>query len=1741
MASTIEDNVLEAIDTLISSRVSNLQFDKTVRATIKEVVNEGIGQYKVQYQNSTLTAYAQNDTKYRDGDQIYLRLPSNESTMNQIIGKVSKMGTEYLDVVSAVDRMTKVGSNIFQGDAAIHFNSYAGVQENNLLNDELTIDTENIKLNHQGQTNIILGVTAQTALPLEQQVAGGNYGIIVEAEYYDEQYSQNKAQHTVTRTYVLDVNNMLGQPYKYTVPSDQTAIFEIDGNNLIRIKSVKAFCKDFPHTKATEAGYYDITLSKFNLYFAEPLSDTELSTASLKILCPNGNIIHSLNDDSKFLAAELKIKGKKVNLSEEKVAFYWFIKDSSITEEDVSYYNELGGAGWRCLNENSLSSDSWQQANNQAITSQKTSVTWVAAGSRLDIAPTMTPADETQFKLVAVYDGTQLTAQTVIKHSSDYPGTKITITSSAGTQFYFNIGTTTLSCTLDDTTILTFKSFVYDWGYYTLDGYFHKVEESMPDIDVFINTADEYITYECTVRGINKSGQAQFLGTGSIVLKNGETASITVVINNGDKVFKYDEKGVSPLNEQNIIVNNPDPLTFDVLGPDGISLITSLGDDAKKIQDTFSPKWIWPEEDYSMLSLASGLSLTKETLVSPGTNTKISRNVVSQGDAPYTGRLLEYSIRNSYDINRTDNNIILEITYGGKVFSAKTNFTFVKDGQNGTNGTQYLTKIVPNVNNIDNIIIEPTGIWGYKKVTTKHYNPNNGQVTYSDSFNFKKITTSKPLKLKFYDGTSSPIYGGTEDKLGDAVINWSTVSLPWIENADGSIGKNGAVPNVNISTDGNVTVSGARTVATIVKAELQTKYQGLSKAKSYYASYPIDVSDATNGYHAIVEGGYRDCMYESDGTRSTFKGKPFRFRLFKGNTEVDIRDEENIIWVPYWAGVPEKVKQNANKIKTYTGREVSIEPPAMFDSSSVNNFIVVAYGNYKAIITIYCYLNRFGMSAMNDWDGTSIVTNTDGDNYILAPQIGAGEKDRNNAFTGITMGKAFYSDENTKLNKRIGLFGYYKGEQSLFLDAESGRAHFGRSGKGQITISPDGYGRAPEGSIYSWSYYTHNEDGKPNGYNKAGMLIDLETPAIKFGSGNFDVNAAGQVTAVSGRIGGWKVNNGVLETDTNNKKHKLVLDSGSRVASVDKDGKKSYNNPENSGYAPKIYSNDHDVLGKTSEGFYLSNDGLSIGKHFTILASGQTTVTHEGSDVGQWKLTGDGTEQKLASHNNGILLDAPRSRIVLGGVEGEIYSNTHTTLGSMDKGFYLSNKGLSIGKYFTIAADGTADVTHDGSTLGQWKLEGEGDNQKLASNQNGILLDAPHSRVILGGSRGEIYSESHTTLNDTDNGFYLSNQGLSIGSKVYIDNRGVARLGNGAVANTGNHWTIDGDSESYIGYGTGGFYASPKDGSIGDGASNNSVYLGTDGIRLGRQFAVDRNGYLVTRHIIANNGGSIAGWNISQNELSGGNIHITSSGIIRSNNYNGESTGWSITGDGNAYFNNIHAKGKITATSGSIAGWTINGDNLEAKAGEAYILLAPGSISSNNWHINRNGNAQFNNLTANSVFSIGNGKNSYSNNGFNFSKPNSTLGNITLNRNGTLVVQSANIANAAITNAKIADATIESAKIKSIDASKITTGSLSASRISGGTLNMRNGSYYLKFGVDTHHPEVSGLNIGSGGIKVNGHSGDSPSFNVCTYVKAKKVGIGEVSVVAKVYYGHRTLSFSDGILYSPGSSTESEA
>jgi len=99
-----------------------------------------------------------------------------------------------------------------------------------------------------------------------------------------------------------------------------------------------------------------------------------------------------------------------------------------------------------------------------------------------------------------------------------------------------------------------------------------------------------------------------------------------------------------------------------------------------------------------------------------------------------------------------------------------------------------------------------------------------------------------------------------------------------------------------------------------------------------------------------------------------------------------------------------------------------------------------------------------------------------------------------------------------------------------------------------------------------------------------------------------------------------------------------------------------------------------------------------------------------------------------------------------------------------------------------------------GGDIGGWKIGTDSLYSNVREADGRITLDA--------AAAGKIYSHSHNTIDNTGKGFYLGHDGLSLGNKVKITDTGQMYVGNGAVAGTGKHWTIDGDNDkSYIAYG----------------------------------------------------------------------------------------------------------------------------------------------------------------------------------------------------------------------------------------------------------------------------------------------------------------------------------------------------
>ena len=270
------------------------------------------------------------------------------------------------------------------------------------------------------------------------------------------------------------------------------------------------------------------------------------------------------------------------------------------------------------------------------------------------------------------------------------------------------------------------------------------------------------------------------------------------------------------------------------------------------------------------------------------------------------------------------------------------------------------------------------------------------------------------------------------------------------------------------------------------------------------------------------------------------------------------------------------------------------EQVAAADQSYFSHAIVI-----KPILFL---LNRYGLSSINNWDGGKLYVDENG-GYILAPQMGAGKKEEGQ-FTGVVMGVRGREGNNDD----VGLFGYSKGNQSFFLDADSGVATFGLPNQGQIIMDPD-----PENhsSIAGWQIgvkdlgyefdnlsvhlYAHDAEPvyhAPDPRTSSGYYSDVKYKAFEATNGEnetyitydgyfYSDNAyiSGWIGAENGNIGGWKITGESLYTD----------DSGVYIA------------------AGKTNANDNNT------GFYLSEEALIIGDSETYLKYNSNGLSIKGT------------------------------------------------------------------------------------------------------------------------------------------------------------------------------------------------------------------------------------------------------------------------------------------------------------------------------------------------------------------------------------------------------------------------------------------------------------------------------------------------------------------------------------------------
>lgn len=1123
-----ESQILDAIQILVDNTVAKANYDKTIKATISRCVDPTIGKYVIKYQNSSFYAYSYNtENKYAAGSAVYVLVPGNDMSQEKsIIGTVDKLGIDYVSIIEGENGYEVTGLNVIKTHADYGLCSYKTQDVKVLYNrDEdinlLEIDVVGLKTYIEQSSSIICGATFKTELSTQQKTRG-DYGIGFDLDFIDNATGEN-----VTRTYILNIDQMTGQPYNYNTPSRQYDIFEVDGRNFMSIKQIYIFSYNFPYNEENKPD--DIFVSNIELSAANALDKETVSTAILSFITPQGIYFddNNLDTDTKTIEAQIKIKGQNIDNDSQKdsIEYYWFKENDSISSKSQKYH-KIGGAGWECLNLCNIIEEATEE--------QEAIVSWVPGDYKLLTAKNNNIAKETKYKCVAVYkkETTLSKIITIYNHSSDY---NIVIKSDAGTVFYYDLGTPTLTCFVNDKEELE-DDYTYVWSSVdsknrfttiqetsTINGIYNEklarynelqsqiennmvlISEVETELQECKQTLDQYeftmrveknkihqlkvseitnfATYKCSVF---KSDV--LIGTASIIISNSlqNDSEYSLVINNGDQIFKYNEQGISPTS---LSLENPQkvlPLTFTIYDNQGRVV-------SEKTLKQREISWYVPV-DRTLIDLEGIYDNPDEINGEIGTYYDLTE--------------FNFKLATRYSATNTNNNIRLEVQYKDKKLTAQTNFIFIKTGEIGTNGTDFVCKIIPNTDT-DIVPSHPTVIYNeYLKTYQLNYNTLNNKWFKVQLWNDGE---------RIFEGTQTGI--STEDK--EVKVSWSILANNYGNNlkdySNLSIDKNSGVITFDATEYEHP--------ANIVKCTV------LYNKVEYYAVMPVIISRIKNADYEILltEGyGFTSVMYTPDGKNPTYNMvSPHDItvnQIINGVKEnISLYEPENYK-VDYAWGVKgnvyyaeEQLSQNLLENKAYKNKEKInrrfYKPSDIYNGLCVNNAIVCTITQKGEKIgsihmPVHLYLNRYGNSAINGWDGNSIDIGANDGKLILAPQVGAGTKDeQTNTFTGVFMGSI---KETGKTEEEHGLFGYHDGQRTITLNAADGSAKFGKEGLGQIVIDPN----VETAQLKSGSYTPAEYDAEGNLIKAgSGMLIDLAEPSIKFGSGKFSVDAEGNVRA----------------------------------------------------------------------------------------------------------------------------------------------------------------------------------------------------------------------------------------------------------------------------------------------------------------------------------------------------------------------------------------------------------------------------------------------------------------------------------------------------------------------------------------------------------------------------------------------------------------------------------------------------
>lgn len=1244
----ISEQLLQAMDIITEEKVRQLKYDKTIQATVYSIVDVDTGEYKVRYNGNIFSAFSEDTSKsYSIKDAVYVKVPegnfSNKKLITSLVTAKSLSNAQLSDLTNSVFEVSPTFDALYDGayDASQSYGVIAGTPVG-----EIGSSTYIFQNSEEYEQNGYHGLFQQYSnnyeyIRLKASFLTQFHNVHNQGNYGIEVEFYTKDNSSVK--YRLDLQNFNGNPYGFSVYSPQQIILKAQKNYLMGLKSIRLFEEDFVYDKIVKNG---IVTDEENRTVANIfVKDISLQYVDMQ----------DLSDTTYYLT----ISAPKGIAFTDKVSSLNLVGRLIYNGEDIMDSK-------KCVCQ-------WYERDLSVVVgsdeySKSAGFGWRKIDGQTSSSLTLDATDilyQQKYKLVVVYnDSITLTAEIAVWNrnaSYDYSIEQVTDGADIKLQIRNNVDS---------------ESLVGDWYLSYPDNSYSSVPEGEKKSEIVVSSYLQYssVIFYCMV--YNSAGE--FIGTLEHTIVNSESEDDVTISYIGEDSFRYDANGDISIED----AEKERTLQVNLAWKEGFGT-------------SYFVSWLMKDANNKEYEIPT----SKELAYSPD-NSMLENIWVDKYN------ILHYNIKQKYRVNFSNNTIIVKIrTITESIYLFNKEILCLKDGDQGTNGTTYITAI------------RPCNSDGVKLSGLQPLRYNNGWTN--------------DIRVRCY------VY-----KDGELINGNSKYSITYKWQ-----GTNVTVENKEVVTDSvdRVLVRGIPTIsADTPNAELafyvrvQVTIRDNNSSVDIYASYPLDVIVGSTLASAIdIDTIPSYIKYNSSGLTPSFYSNDINFYYN------DVAYNDNIT----------SLNTNILTIKTDNGKKY-LEPASSFifenvkdnDQSNIGVLnLAIPNSSDRLIHPIIMYLDTYGNEAINGWDGTALCTGSEPDGkkqYIFAPQVGAGTKDSLNRFTGVVMGK----DSG---QSKVGLYGYQAGVNTFGL-MEDGTAFFGASsGGGRIEIN------GKSGSII----------GGGGGNNSTGMTINFanlnpgkKTTAIKIGGGVFEVTydgalkatsatIEGQIFAQSGKIGctsrnsndGWTI-----------EKNKLYSGSGATRVELNSDkdeefaiwaGATSSTSARDSYFAVSkkgsLYAKEGNIGGWTLKSRSLSSNNNKIG-----MASSGSYVFWSGADTGNPGDTPDFSKSGTYFYvTNGGKLSCKNAE-VRGNITADRLECDNGEIG----GWTISSSSLRGGSTYLysngrIVCD---DLYSEGGKIGGWNITSKtlwGGNMTLNGDSGEIYTNIGKIGVVEGeDSQGTTYN-----------------------------------------------------------------------------------------------------------------------------------------------------------------------------------------------------------------------------------------------------------------------------------------------------------------------------------------------------------------------------------------------------------------